>query len=126
MRELAARGSGIVIALALALLASSVVMLVSHLDPIAAYGALASGAFGSPQGIAETLAQTSTLLFAGLGVGLALRAGLFNVGAEGQLVLGGLAAAVAGAAAHLPWPVEIPLCLIAGATAGGLWAALAG
>src|SRR5215472_11621312 len=126
MREMLNRGSGIAIALLLAIVASSIVMLLSHINPIASYGALLSGAAGSSQGLAETLAQTSTLLFAGLGVGLALRAGLFNIGAEGQLILGGLCAAVVGAAVHLPLLLEIPLCLIAGAFAGGVWAGAAG
>jgi ABC-type uncharacterized transport system permease subunit len=126
VRSFALRTAGFAAAFALALAVASIIMLASKVNPFAALGALLQGALGSSQGIAETLAQTTTLLFAGLGVGLALRAGLFNVGAEGQLVLGGLCAAVAGAQLHLPWPLEIPLCLAAGAIGGGALAALAG
>jgi ABC-type uncharacterized transport system permease subunit len=126
MRELVSRSAGFAIALVLALGAASLVMFASRVNPLSAYAALLSGAVGSRDGLAETLAQTTTLLFAGLGVGLALRAGLFNVGAEGQLVLGALCAAVVGARFALPWPLEIPLCLAAGAAAGGLWGGLAG
>jgi general nucleoside transport system permease protein len=126
MRSFVVRGGGYLIAFALALVAASAVMLASKINPVAAFAALVQGALGSGQGIAETLAQTTTLLFAGLGVGVALRAGLFNIGAEGQLVLGGLCAGVVGAQLNLPWPVEIPLCLLAGAIGGGALGALAG
>jgi ABC-type uncharacterized transport system permease subunit len=126
VRDLASRSAGFVIALALALLAAALVMAASHLNALGAYSALVQGALGSPQGIAETLAQTTTLLFAGLGVGVALRAGLFNIGAEGQLVVGGLCAAIVGARFFLPAPIEIPLCLLAGAAGGGVYGGLAG
>ncbi len=95
-------------------------------DPFAAYGALVSGALGSVQGIAETLAQSTIFLFAGLGVAVAFRAGLFNIGAEGQLVIGAFCTAVAGATIHLPAPLEIPLCLAAGAFGGACFGGLAG
>jgi general nucleoside transport system permease protein len=126
MREIASRAGGFVVALALALVAAALVMAASKLNPATAVDALLQGAFGSSQGLAETFAQTTTLLFAGLGVGLALRAGLFNIGAEGQLIAGGLCAAVAGARLALPAPLEIPLCLLAAAVGGGLFGALAG
>ena len=113
-------------ALLLALLASSLVMLAFHADPVTAFGALARGAFGSKQGFAETLVQTAALIFAGLGVAVAFRAGLFNIGAEGQLVVGGLCTAIAGAALHAPSVVEIPLCLLAGAAGGAVWGGIAG
>jgi simple sugar transport system permease protein len=66
-------------------------------------------------------------LLAGLSVALALRAGLFNIGAEGQLLVGAFAAAVLGAQdLGLPLPIHLPLCLIAGALAGALWGAVPG
>lgn len=120
------RGAGFAVALALALVAASIVMLASALHPITAFVALLNGALGSSQGTAETLAQTTTLLFAGLGVGVALQAGLFNIGAEGQLVMGGLCAAIVGARLDLPAPLEIVICLAAGAVGGGLLGGLAG
>jgi general nucleoside transport system permease protein len=95
-------------------------------DPLAAYGALLSGALGNVQGLAETLAQTTIFLFAGLGVAIAFRAGLFNIGAEGQLVVGALCTALTGAALHLPAAIEIPLCLTAGALGGACFGGIAG
>ncbi|MBC5825274.1 MAG: ABC transporter permease [Candidatus Eremiobacteraeota bacterium] len=113
-------------AAALALAAGALAMLAFHADPIAAYGALLQGALGSVQGTAETFVQTTPLLLTGLGVAVAFRAGLFNIGAEGQLVVGALCSAVFGAWVHLPTLAEIPLCFAVGAAAGGLWAAIAG
>jgi simple sugar transport system permease protein len=126
VREAIGRSGGFALALLLALAASAAVMWLSRLDAFAAFTALLRGAFGSSQAAAETLAQTTTLLFGGLGVGIALRAGLFNVGAEGQLIVGALSAAMAGVWFALPWPLEIPLCFAAGAVTGGLWGGLAG
>src|SRR5579864_1770024 len=91
---------GPVVALAGALALSSLIMLAFHANPVLAFAALFQGALGSEQGIAETLVQTSALLFAGLGVAIAFRAGLFNIGAEGQLTVGGLCTALAGATLH--------------------------
>ena len=101
-------------------------MLASGQNPLAAYGALLQGALGSSQGLAETLVQTTSLLLAGLGVALAFRAGLFNIGAEGQLIVGALCTAVAGAVLKLPALAEVPLCFLAGAAGGGAWGAIAG
>jgi ABC-type uncharacterized transport system permease subunit len=126
LRDALRHAAGPIGALALALLISSLVMLAFHADPVAAFGALLRGAFGSKQGFAETLVQTTALLFAGLGVAVAFRAGLFNIGAEGQLVAGGLCTAVAGAALHAPALVEIPICLLAGAIGGAIWGGIAG
>jgi simple sugar transport system permease protein len=87
---------------------------------------LASQALGTGYGIGQTLFKCTPLLFAGLSVALAFRAGLFNVGAEGQMYLGGFAAALVGAYVKLPAPALLPLALLAAAVAGALWAALAG
>jgi simple sugar transport system permease protein len=94
-------------------------------DPIAAYAALFQGAFFEYHGIATTLVKMSPLLLAGLAVVLPLRAGLFNIGAEGQIYLGALFATLA--ALYLPampgW-LHIIVCSLAGIIGGGLWALL--
>lgn len=95
--------------------------------PIAAYGAMLSGAFGSVEGWASVAGRAIPLLLLALGFAVAFRAGLFNIGGEGQFMVGGLAAAALGAWGRgLPAALLIPLLLVGGATAGGLWAALAG
>lgn len=91
-------------------------------NPLHAYAELLRGAFADVFGIATTLVKATPLLFAGLGVAIAYRAGLFNIGAEGQIYLGGLGAALVGLYIHGLAPVvHIPLALLAAFAAGALW-----
>jgi simple sugar transport system permease protein len=111
-----------ILAAALAITAV-VVALLGH-DPFRTLAAMAAGAFGSRTATEATLAEAVPLVFAGLAVALPLRLGLFNVGAEGQLVLGGLAAGLAAAAA--PPGVAIPAAIVAALAAGAFWGAVPG
>jgi simple sugar transport system permease protein len=85
---------------------------------------IANSAFGSDRNISKTVRETVPLLLAGLAVFVALRAGLFNIGVEGQLTVGALAGGVAALAA--PGPFGIVLGLVVGFLAGALWAWPAG
>jgi ABC-type uncharacterized transport system permease subunit len=76
--------------------------------------------------ITETTAQAAPLICAGLGVGLAFRAGLFNIGAQGQAILGAIFAAYAGFAWHLPPVIHLAVAILAGLIAGGLWGGIVG
>jgi simple sugar transport system permease protein len=92
-----------------------------------AFGALFQGSFGSIYAISETLVAATPVVLAGLGIALGFRAGLFNIGAEGQVIVGGIAAVYVGFAfTDLPIYVHLPLALLAGAVAGALWASIAG
>jgi simple sugar transport system permease protein len=91
-----------------------------------AYGALITGALGGYGPITETTAQAAPLICAGLGVGLAFRAGLFNIGAQGQAILGAIFAAYAGFAWHLPPVIHLAVAILAGLIAGGLWGGIVG
>jgi len=108
------------------LIAMSAVMLVAGSSPVDGFYYLFKGALGGPAEIAETLAQTTALLFPSLGICLAFRAGLFNIGAEGQLMLGGLAAGAIGAHFLAPGPLIVFVLLVAGFVGGALWAGVAG
>lgn len=89
--------------------------------------ALFEGSFGSVYAISETLTAAAPLVIAGLGLAVGFRAGLFNIGAEGQLALGGMAAVVVGYSfAGLPAYIHLPLALLAGMIVGGLYASIAG
>ncbi len=93
----------------------------------AAYGALFSGAFGGSGPLSETIVAATPLMLAGLGVALGFRAGLFNIGAEGQLLAGGMAAGLAGFSLHgLPVVIHLPLALLAGFAGGALWGFIPG
>ena len=88
------------------------------------FALLFDGTWGTPYGAGQVLFKATPLLFTGIAVDLALRAGLFNIGAEGQLAVGSLAAGIVGATlpAWLPAPVAVPATLLAAAAAGGAWA----
>ncbi len=92
-----------------------------------AYGALLSGSLLGFRSISETLVNATPVIFAGLSVALGFRAGLFNIGAEGQMVVGGLVAVVAGFSfGGLPAAIHLPLALLAGVAAGGLYGGIPG
>ena len=112
----------VIIALGLA----AVAMLIAGVSPVDGFSALFAGALGGRNQIAETLVQTTALLFPALGVCLAFRAGLFNIGAEGQLLIGGLFAGAVGSEIAMPGIVAFAVLLLCGAIGGGLWGAIAG
>lgn len=91
-----------------------------------AYGALIQGSVGSWQAITETTAQAAPLICAGLGVGLAFRAGLFNIGAQGQAIWGAILAAYVGFTFHLPPVLHFLVALVAGVIGGGIWGGIVG
>lgn len=114
------------VALVLALLVGAVFILVAHKSPILAYTSLFKGAFSSADHIADTLNRTAPLILTGLAVSFAFRGGLFNIGGEGQYLLGGFAAVWAGFTfkSGLPIVVHLPLALLCGAVVGGLYGAV--
>ncbi|KAB1069209.1 ABC transporter permease [Methylobacterium planeticum] len=110
------------IAVAVALLAGASLIALSGVNPFEAYTTLFRGAFLDWYGLGGTLVKTSPLLLAGLAVVIPLRAGLLNIGGEGQIYMGGLGASVAALyLPGLPTLLHIVLCVLAGALAGGLW-----
>ncbi|WP_320203867.1 ABC transporter permease [Agrobacterium rosae] len=91
-------------------------------NPIAVYGSLLSGSLVGWPNFAVTLQSTTPLIFTGLAVAVAFRSGIWNIGVEGQMLIGGLAAGVVGYAVPIPTPLHIPVCIIVAMAAGALWA----
>lgn len=125
------------ISILLAVLVGAIIVLLSSLAveppgidwglPLAAYGALLQGSLGSQKALVTTLVEAAPLIFTGLAVGVGFKAGLFNIGANGQLLWGGFAAAMVGAAvADQPAVVAIPLAVGAGMLAGAVWGFIPG
>lgn len=115
-----------------AMVVGGVVIAVAGGDPFSAYLGLFEGAFGSANALSETAVWATPYIFAGLAVALAFKGGLFNIGAEGQLAFGAVAAAWVGYAlpgllgVSLPAIIHIPLAVGIGALVGALWAAIPG
>lgn len=91
-----------------------------------AYKWLFLGSVGSLRAISETLVQSTPLILAGLSVAIGFRAGLFNIGAQGQLLVGGMFALFVGFTLHAPVYVHLPLAILAGAIGGGIYGAIPG
>ena len=114
------------VAIIIAFAVGAVLMVIAGVNPLDAYAALFSGAFGTPQHIADTLIEATPLALIGVGIALCFRGGIFNVGAEGQFLLGGMAAAVVGGALPTaPQPLVLLAMAIAALIAGAAWAAIA-
>ncbi len=114
--------------LAIALLVAGGVVLLVGFKPDHVLALLIKGAFGSKAGISYTLYYATTFVFTGLAVAVAFHGGLFNIGGEGQAVMGGLGAGLAALAfsAHLPFWMMLPVLVLSAAVFGGLWAAVPG
>jgi len=128
LRSFAATTARIVVLLALAIAMLAVLLIATGHEVVPALSAMMRGAFGSYYAITSaTIVRMVPLAMAGLAVSVAFRAGILNIGAEGQLLVGAAAAtAISGTVGGVPWFVGIPVILMAGAMAGGVWAAIAG
>ena len=114
-------------AIVLALLIGAIVLLISGANPIEAYSALFEGAFGSAAALRRTLEKATPLIFSGLAVAFAFKGGLFNIGAQGQLLIGAIVAAAIGfGISGLPAVIHIPLALFGGALAGAAYGFIPG
>jgi simple sugar transport system permease protein len=106
------------------LLALATIIRAAGASPVAVAMALAQGAFGSRYNVGETVIQTIPLLLTGLGVALAFKGRLFSIGAEGQFLVGAIAAVWAGTRA-VPAAVHLPFVLLSGVLGGAAWAGIA-
>ncbi|MDQ2866209.1 MAG: ABC transporter permease [Candidatus Eremiobacteraeota bacterium] len=113
-------------ALAVGALLLCAAMYAAGTNPIEGFSALVEGALGGRNQIGETLVATTALLFPALGITLAFRAGLFNIGAEGQLIIGALFAGAIGPQLHLPPLLGIVVLFACGALGGFIWGGIAG
>lgn len=114
------------VCLAVALLAAAGVVALVGQDPAEVLSVLVNGAFGSQRGISYTLYYATTFIFTGLAVAVAFHGGLFNIGGEGQAVLGGLGTGLVALwlSNSLPAWAMLPLMLVSGALFGAAWAAV--
>lgn len=117
-----------IIAVLLALACGAVLLLILGANPIEAYGVMLDGAFGSEANLYRTLTRATPLLIVAVGICIAFRGGVINIGAEGQLFVGAISATAfaIGIGDALPAFILAPLTLIIGALAGALWGSVPG
>ncbi len=112
-----------IISFFVSLLLGALLLMASRVNPLETYAAMVRGAFGTWSNFTETLVKAIPLMLTGLGVSIAFRMRFWNIGAEGQLVCGGIAAAwVALFWTFVPEGLLLPTALLVGALAGALWA----
>jgi simple sugar transport system permease protein len=115
------------LALLTALAVGAVIMWLSGDSPLKAYKGLFEGAFGDPKAWARTIRKMSPFILTGLSVAVAFKAGLFNIGASGQFVMGTVAAVAVGIHFEgLPAAIHLPLAIVAGIAGGAIWGAIPG
>lgn len=114
------------LAIVIGFVIGAIFLTVAGISPVEAYGKLLNGVFGKPKFMVWTLVYASPLIFTGLSVAFSLRTGVFNIGAEGQFVVGSLAAVVVGILFNLPPVIHAIVCIIAAALAGFVWSYLVG
>jgi len=110
-----------------ALLVGALMLLALGANPLVAYAALVEGAFGSLNAIADTLVRATPLLFVGVGICIASRGGVTNIGGEGQFVVGALCAVLVGLSfPDGPALLVVPAALLAGMVGGAIWGGIPG
>lgn len=115
------------IAILVSFIAGGILVAIFGSSPIVAYSAMIRGSLGDVGKIGETLVVTTYLILTGLSVAFAFRCGLFNIGAEGQFIIGSIAAVAVGYSFKgLPAIIHVPLTLAGGALAGGVWGGIVG
>jgi ABC-type uncharacterized transport system permease subunit len=115
------------LALFTAFVAGAIIMLIAGDNPLEAYRGLFEGAFGSPRGWSSTIRKTIPLVLTGLSVAIAFKAGLFNIGASGQFIMGTIFSVWVGINFEgLPAFIHLPLALLAGVVGGMLWGGIPG
>ena len=115
-----------IVAVILGLIAGSILMLVAKSNPIEGYIYLFRGGLMNIERIGNTLATATPLIFTGLSVAFAFKTGLFNIGAAGQMLIGGLCATTIGLTFAWPKPILLTVMILAAMIGGGLWGALPG
>ncbi|WP_042223716.1 ABC transporter permease [Oceanobacillus manasiensis] len=115
-----------VISVFIGLISGAIIMLAFGYNPIEGYAALWEGAFGDMYFVGETIRQVTPYILTGLAVAFAFRTGLFNIGAEGQVIVGWLAAIWVGITFDLPMYLHLPFAVVIAALAGAVWGFIPG
>lgn len=114
------------IAIVIGFIVGAILLVVANISPAEAYGKLVSSIFSRPKYMVWSIIYASPLILTGLSVAFSFRLGIFNIGAEGQFVVGALAACVVGLLVDVPAIIHVPLCIIAAMAAGMVWSFLVG
>ncbi|WP_297812553.1 ABC transporter permease [uncultured Finegoldia sp.] len=116
----------ILLSILIGLVAGAFALMLAGYNPIEAYRLMFEGIFKRPKNVGWTIVNAIPIIFTGLGVAFAFRTGLFNIGAEGQYIVGTMVAFILGYNLHLPAVIHVPLVIIIGMLVGALYGAFSG
>lgn len=105
---------------------AAIVMAISGFNPVECFAALFSGIFSKPKYLSNVVIKATPILLTSLSIAFAFKVGLFNIGAEGQYIVGTIAATVVGILVDLPVILQVPVVILAGMLAGAIWGGLVG
>jgi ABC-type uncharacterized transport system permease subunit len=114
------------IAIFFGFIVAAIVLGIAGYNPVEAFNALFKGIFSKPKYISNTIIKSTPIILTGLSVAFAFKTGLFNIGAEGQYIVGTIAATVVGIKLDLPAALQIPAVILAGVIAGALYGGIVG
>jgi len=115
-----------ILSIILGLLFGAVALAIAGYNPIEAYKIVLDGIFGNPKYISYTIVRSTPIIITGISVAFAFKTGLFNIGAEGQYIIGALAATIIGAYIKLPFIIHGLVAILGGALAAGIWGGIVG
>ena len=114
------------VAILLGFVVAAVILAVAGFNPFATFATLCQGALGKPKYITNVIIKATPILLTGVGVAFAFQTGLFNIGAEGQYILGTVVATIVGVTFNFPAPIQVPLVILSGMLGGALLGAFIG
>ena len=114
------------ISIVIGFVVGAILLSIAKINPLDAYKQLFNGVFGKPKFMVWCLIYAAPLIFTGLSVAFSFKTGVFNIGAEGQFVVGSLTACVLGILIKAPAIIHVPLCFLGAALEGGIWGAIVG
>ena len=115
-----------VIAILMGFIVAAIVMVISGFSPIDCFAALFRGIFSKPKYMANVIIKATPILLTSLSIAFAFKVGLFNIGAEGQYIVGTIAATIVGILCDFPAMIQIPIVILAGIAAGAIWGGFVG
>ncbi|SDK71365.1 ABC transporter permease [Natronincola ferrireducens] len=115
-----------IISILLGFIIGAVILALAGFSPTEAYSVMIRGVFSRPSYVAWTIIGSTPIIITGLSIAFAFKTGLFNIGAEGQFIIGAIAAAIVGYIVELPAIIHIPLVLLSAIVAAGVWGGIAG
>lgn len=118
--------TAILLSVVFGFIVGAIVLAMTGYNPIEAFGALFMGIFSKPKYVANTLIKSTPIILTGLSVAFAFKTGLFNIGAEGQYIIGTIVAAVVGYKLNLPAPLQITVVIATAVAAAALWGGIVG